>query len=118
MEVEMIRSNFEELQYQIEAITKSKKEDEDEKKPRYEKPQCKIEALKCPLFDGESTKYKTWKKDFQFVLSNMNVEPTCYSSYLLNSLRGEAARRISASTSVSTAYETIWKHLDVLYDGD
>ena len=48
----------------------------------------------------------------------MNVEPKCYSGYLLNSLRGEAKTKLKSSVSVSTSYKTIWDCLDIIYDSD
>ena len=63
MKVEAVRDCFDTLRGQMDALTKDQKSEE-EVKHQYDKPRCKIEALKLPIFHGETIEYKAWKKVF------------------------------------------------------
>ena len=68
-----------------------------------------------PSFSGVMSEYAAFKKNFKFVITQLNCEQKLWGTHLYNSLKGEAKEYVGSQRDWINRYEELWEMLDDKY---
>ena len=72
-------------------------------------------TVELPTFYGETTKYASFKENFQFVIIQVNGPKELWATHLVNSLKGTVKQYIGADGNWFNKYDELWEMLDNKY---
>ena len=68
-----------------------------------------------PTFSGEIAEYAAFKKNFQYVITQVNCQPKLWGTHLYNALKGDAREYVGSQRDWIDKYNELWDMLDDKY---
>ena len=71
--------------------------------------------VKLPKYQGDTTKFRSFKKTFSCTLSKMNCPKELWATHLMNSLEGPVKEYIGSEDQWFNNYDALWRLLEEKY---
>ena len=83
--------------------------------PSHSLPEVKLPTLFLKQFDGDCKQWREFKDSFETAIHRQNIPKVQKLIYLVNSLRGEAAKIVEGFPISSENYDIVWDTLKLHY---
>ena len=72
-------------------------------------------TVALPTFHGETTKYASFKENFQYVIQQVNGPKELWATHLVNSLKDKVKQYVGGEGEWFNKYNELWEMLDNKY---
>ena len=72
-------------------------------------------TVALPTFHGETTKYASFKENFQYVIQQVNGPKELWATHLVNSLKDKVKQYVGGEGEWFNKYDELWEMLDNKY---